>query len=77
MTDPSSDDRTTTQPRPNISTEPHKHGEKAPPTDTQPRPNRSTEHQERGDARRPSDTLDRGRPDDERSDRKTSLTKNE
>jgi hypothetical protein len=77
MTDPNSDDRTTTQPRPNISTEPHKDGEKAPPTDTQASPNRSTEHQESGDARRPGDTLDRGQPDDERTDRKTSLTKNE
>jgi hypothetical protein len=77
MTDPNSDGRTTTQPRPNISTEPHKHGDNAPPSDTQPRPNRSTEHQESGDARRPSDVLDRGQDKDERTDRKTSLTRND
>ena len=76
MTDPSSDGRTTTQPRPNISTESHKDGGKARPTETQPRPNRSTEHQESGDARRPADTLDRGQEKDRETDRKTSLTKN-
>ena len=75
MTDPNSDGRTTTQPRPNISTEPHKHGGKGPPTDTQPRPNRSIEDQESGDARRPSDTLDRGQDKDRETDRKTSLTR--
>ena len=76
MTERSDTGRTTTQPRPNISTEPHKHSGKASPTETQPRPNISTEHQESGDARRPGDTLDRGQPENERPDRKTSLTKN-
>lgn len=55
------DERTETQPRPNLSTEPGEKGV-APNnrTPTQPAPNLSTEHQREGDARSPSDTLDRG-----------------
>lgn len=57
-----SNERTETQPRPNLSTEPgEKDAASNSATQTQPRPNISTEHQREGDARRPSDTLDRGR----------------
>lgn len=77
MTEPTSDGRTTTQPRPNLSTEPHKNDAAESPTDTQPDPNISSEHQQSGDARRPSDTLDRGQEKDGESDRKTSLTHDE
>jgi hypothetical protein len=54
-------ERTETQPNPNISTEPgHKQVAPDTATQTQPAPNISTEHQKEGDARKPSDTLDRG-----------------
>lgn len=56
-----SDARTETQPRPNLSTEPGEKGQaRNASTETQPTPNLSTEHQKDGDARSPSDTLDRG-----------------
>ena len=71
------DERTETQPRPNLSTEPgHKHLAPNSGTQTQPSPNISTEHQEEGDARSPSDTLDRGQDDSDETPDKTSLTKN-
>jgi hypothetical protein len=70
------DEKTETQPRPNLSTEPgHKNLASNSATETQPHPNLSTEHQQEGDARSPSDTLDRGQGDDHGSADKTSLTK--
>lgn len=70
-------ERTETQPRPNLSTEPGRKDQASKPgTQTQPSPNISTEHQEEGDARRPSDTLDRGQDESDTIPRKTSLTKN-
>lgn len=62
MTETKRSGATTTQPRPNLSTEPNA-ATTAPPTVSQSAPNLSTEHQRTGDGRRPSDTLDRGQSD--------------